>query len=105
MIQKPFINKITKNFGIGQQKAITILKNSGLNTRNNPIVFKIKHCNEIEKSITDLKVGKKLQNTTKEIIDFLSKTKTYKGIRHKLKYPVRGQRTHTNAKTKQKIKF
>jgi ribosomal protein S13 len=35
---------------------------------------------------------------------FLSKIKTYKGVRHKLGYPVRGQRTHTNAKTK-KFKF
>jgi small subunit ribosomal protein S13 len=28
--------------------------------------------------------------------------KNYKGIRHKYKYPVRGQRTRTNAKTTKK---
>jgi ribosomal protein S13 len=35
-------------------------------------------------------------------INFLKKIKCYKGIRHVLNLPVRGQRTHTNAKTSKK---
>jgi Ribosomal protein S13/S18 len=33
------------------------------------------------------------------------KIKNYKGIRHLLKLPTRGQRTHTNANTAQRSKF
>ena len=50
-------------------------------------------------------LGKKLYTSVKENLEFLSKIKTYRGLRHKFKYPSRGQRTHTNAKTKQKFKF
>jgi ribosomal protein S13 len=48
---------------------------------------------------------KKLTENVKNNIKFLIKIKTYKGTRHKLKYPVRGQRTHTNGKTTKKIKY
>ena len=43
-----------------------------------------------------------LKNEIKGRINFLLEQKTYKGVRHKLKYPVRGQRTRTNAKTTKK---
>jgi len=33
-------------------------------------------------------------------IDFLKSVKCYRGIRHKARLPVRGQRTHTNASKK-----
>lgn len=32
----------------------------------------------------------------------IKKSKSYKGIRHRLFLPVRGQRTHTNSKTRRK---
>lgn len=35
----------------------------------------------------------------KENINFLIKINHFRGLRHKLNLPVRGQRTHTNAKT------
>ena len=44
-------------------------------------------------------IGKKLQDSIKEKISFIKNHKTYKGLRHKSSLPVRGQRTHTNAKT------
>jgi small subunit ribosomal protein S13 len=34
-----------------------------------------------------------------ENIHFFIKIRTFRGLRHKSSYPVRGQRTHTNAKT------
>lgn len=40
-----------------------------------------------------------------ESINFLKKIKNYRGLRHKYFLPVRGQRTHTNAKTCKKKKF
>ena len=44
-------------------------------------------------------ISKNNKKFIKENIFFLTKIRTFKGLRHKLGYPVRGQRTHTNAKT------
>ena len=38
----------------------------------------------------------------KRIQNYIS-NKSYKGMRFRFKYPVRGQRTHTNAKTQRKL--
>jgi small subunit ribosomal protein S13 len=46
-----------------------------------------------------------LKNEINKNIKKLKKIKAYKGFRHKLKLPVRGQRTKTNAKTRKKIKL
>lgn len=99
-----FINKTLNSYGIGKNKISKIVKSIGLNSRSYPKVLKLKQQSELEKSLKKVPYGKKLKESIKETISFLSKTKTYKGVRHKLGYPVRGQRTHTNAKTK-KFKF
>jgi ribosomal protein S13 len=59
--------------------------------------------NELDFILSKNLIDKKLKTELKEIDLFSKKIKTYKGIRNKLKYPARGQRTHTNAKTKKKL--
>jgi small subunit ribosomal protein S13 len=104
--KKSFLkNLIENNYGIGIKTGTTFFKKLGLNNRINPKTFKRKQINEINKNSLNTFSGKKLKENKKNIILFLSKNKTYKGIRHKLKYPARGQRTHTNAKTKKKFKY
>lgn len=105
MKQKPVINNIVHTFGINKKTAEKAFKKSGLNVNRNVKNLKQKQQSEVNKNLKDLEVGKKLKNSQKETFEFLFRIKTYKGIRHKLKYPARGQRTHTNAKTKQKFKF
>ena len=102
MTQKPFSHTIQNTFGIGYKKTQKLFKLSGLNIRANPKVLKKKQLNKVTKIIKTYKTGKNLKDETYEFIEFLIKTRTYKGVRHKLKYPVRGQRTHTNAKTSKK---
>jgi small subunit ribosomal protein S13 len=46
-----------------------------------------------------------LQRIIKQRIDKLATLKTFRGIRHRQGLPVRGQRTHTNAKTQKKLKY
>lgn len=78
--------------------------NKGVNTRY-PFTF-------IPDSIVTIvyKKFKKLFNTigrskfVKRRIEHIQKIRTYKGIRHRKGLPVRGQRTHTNAKTRKKSK-
>jgi len=48
--------------------------------------------------------SQKKKELVKSNILFLIQNKVYRGIRHKLGYPVRGQRTHTNACTKKKLR-
>jgi small subunit ribosomal protein S13 len=65
-----------------------------------PKTLKIRQQIAIDKRLKAIQYVKKYKDSIKNNIIFLSKIKTYKGVRHKLGYPVRGQRTHTNAKTK-----
>ena len=95
-----FDKKTISNFGIGKRKILSFLKGIGLNTRELPKTLKIRQQIAIDKRLKAIQYGKKYKDSIKNNIIFISKIKTYKGVRHKLGYPVRGQRTHTNAKTK-----
>jgi small subunit ribosomal protein S13 len=103
MAQPTFKNNLQKNFGIGVKKVNQIFSYNGLNKRLQPINLKKDHTVLINNQIFGLKTGKQLQHEIKEFIEFAVKSQSYKGIRHKLRYPVRGQRTHTNAKTTKKL--
>lgn len=83
-----------------KNKSKDILKNKlGLNSRLNFSFIKQKNYNILGNIYSNLLVGTKLQASIKENISFMKNNKTYKGLRHKVSLPVRGQRTHTNAKT------
>jgi len=103
--QKNNLQPIISNYGIGKNIIKGLYKKFGLNIRNNPQKLKLKQLNQFKRYIKKSDSGKKLKNNIKKIINFYSNIKTYKGVRHKMKYPVRGQRTHTNAKTRKKIKI
>lgn len=98
-------NLITNNYGIGKKTGALFLKKIGLNNRISPKILKRKQISEVSKKLQTKIFGKKLKEDRKNIISFLSRNRTYKGIRHKLRYPARGQRTHTNAKTKKKFTY
>ena len=76
---------LTNKLGVNSRLNFTFIK------QNNFLILN----NMLQKSF----VGKKLFNSIKNKISFLTTNKTYKGLRHKLSLPTRGQRTHTNAKT------
>jgi small subunit ribosomal protein S13 len=103
---KKIQNKVKKfkntKFGIGTTKKKSLRKIFGLNIRKTPRKIKIKQKNLIKKILVKNKIGKQLKTKIQDIIKFYIDLKNYKGIRHKYKYPVRGQRTRTNAKTTKK---
>lgn len=99
--------KKTKEFGINNKIQKRICYKIGINNKKK--IFKLKS-NLLVKMENFLKKqqiskGKILKESIKKNIEFLIELKNYKGIRHKLKYPVRGQRTHTNAQTRIKFKI
>ena len=64
-------------------------------------VFQIMQC------VEDLEIPIKgeLQRSIKQDIDDLATIKTFRGLRHRQGLPVRGQRTHTNARTQKKLRY
>jgi len=90
-----------KSFGLGFSKKNLLSKKFGLNSRKKPRKLKNIQKNKISKFLSKNNkiLGKKLKIKIKKRIEFYINMKNYKGMRHKFKYPVRGQRTRTNAKT------
>jgi small subunit ribosomal protein S13 len=88
--------------GISKNTFLEFNQRAGLNKRLDSFFLKQKHIYRFNKIVNKKVVEKKLKEKIKNNIIFLSNIKSYKGNRHRLKYPTRGQRTHTNAKTRKK---
>jgi len=92
-------------FGINNKIKNSFLKVFGLNSRVVPNSLTVKQNQKLNLFLTKFDNGKKLKEFIKNNISFFIKIKNYKGNRHRLKYPTRGQRTHTNAKTRKKTTY
>lgn len=90
-INKYQSKKICKNVGINPQITVNKLKNYQVN----------RLINYINKN---LKIEQFLKQSNKKILNELLEIKSNRGIRRNLGLPVRGQRTHTNAKTVRKFR-
>ena len=92
---------LTYIYGIGRSLSRTILKNINVdpNKRTDQLaedeVAKIR--DHIEKN---LPVEGELRRTISMNIKRLMDLQTYRGLRHRKSLPVRGQRTHTNSRTR-----
>ena len=91
-----------KNYRIKLSEKKKIADQFGLNKNKNYLNIRTKHALILVKKLTtNLKIKEELSKFS----SFSSKIKNYKYFRNLNGYPSRGQRTHTNAKTKKKIKF
>jgi len=92
---------LTYIFGIGRTKAQEVCDKAGVNpdmrTRDLTDSEVVKLREYIEKK---LKVEGDLRRDTSQNIKRLMEIGSYKGVRHRKGLPVRGQRTHTNARTR-----
>ena len=93
---------LLNKFGLNKTKLSLIFNNILINN-------KLKHLSLLNVIINKklyFDLNKKVKKHSKKYvfknIKFLINTNTYRGKRHYYKYPVRGQRTHTNAKTARK---
>ncbi len=91
-----------------QNHSSTIQKSfaeNGVNKRLNFHYVSQKKLAVLDRKLVNLfNVPKKKRDIARNVF-FLIKIKTYKGNRHKKNLPCRGQRTHTNAKTRKKFKY
>ena len=90
--------------GVGIKKSQKIYKNIGLNSRLKKISIKLKQKNRLSYLTEIASYSDTLKLKVQRAIDFYVRIRSYKGVRHLNKRPVRGQRTRTNAKTRKRVK-
>jgi small subunit ribosomal protein S13 len=101
MENKKNIFKKKFNFlGVGTSTINNYKKKTGLNLRKNISFIKNRLSNKFSVLINKKIISKNLKDFNFNCINYLIKIKSYRGLRHKLNFPVRGQRTHTNGKTR-----
>ena len=92
---------LTYIFGIGRTQANKILKGAGVNLDTKVRDLNDDETNKIRKIIEEQhRVEGDLRKETSFNIKRLMEVGSYRGLRHRRGLPVRGQRTHTNARTR-----
>ncbi len=92
---------LTYIFGIGRSTAQRILENAGVNPEQRVRDLDDADTNKLRQAIErELKVEGALRTEVAMNIKRLMDIGSYRGTRHRRGLPVRGQRTHTNARTK-----
>jgi small subunit ribosomal protein S13 len=91
---------LTRFFGIGPTnvKKLAAMANINLNTRIKDLSRD--DVSTLMKTLESFKIEGDLKKEIRENIDRLKAIKSYRGIRHIVSLPVRGQRTKTNARTR-----
>ena len=92
---------LTYIFGIGRTTAQQILEKTGVNATQRIRDLSEADVNKLRQAIErDVRVEGALRTEIAMNIKRLMEIGSYRGIRHRRGLPVRGQRTHTNARTK-----
>ena len=92
---------LTYIFGIGRSRARKIVEKSGVDQNLRVRDLTDSDVNKLRQIIDrDFKVEGALRTEVSMNIKRLMDIGSYRGIRHRRGLPVRGQRTHTNARTK-----
>jgi len=98
--KKTFV-ALTYIYGIGPARAKEILKNTNIDGDKRVKDLTDEEISRISKYITDhYKVEGELRQEVERNIKRLIEIGCYRGIRHKIGLPVRGQKTHSNARTR-----
>lgn len=92
-------------YGIGIKTSRKIITSSGIGSKYRIRQLGYKKQYLISKYIrkNQLIVSIDLRKQVQKYIQHYLDIKSYRGNRHRLGYPVRGQRTHTNARTQKKL--
>lgn len=93
-------------YGIGKSRSFLICKKLGFSSNLKVKTLSDEQVNQVLKLVETLNIS--LANDLKrlKLLDKqkLISIKSYRGLRRKKGFPVRGQRTHTNARTAKRIR-
>jgi len=97
---------LTVLYGINTYQSRKICKNIGVNPQITVNKLKNNHVNRLINYINkNIKIEQFLKKFKKDKINNLLEIKNIRGIRNSQGLPVRGQRTHSNARTIKKKKY
>jgi small subunit ribosomal protein S13 len=104
-VKKKVIYALPKLYGIGLNCAIRICKELGYSPMLKVENLTEKQQFEISKKIKEeFRIESNLKEEVKSNIQHYISNGSIRGFRHKNKLPVRGQRTHSNAKTQRRVR-
>lgn len=104
MKKKNALEKFSFRFGVSTVHMLKFSQHVGSNPKN--IRFKLRRFqNSYVRQKFDLVFLSKFRSSITKRLYFFWNIRLYRGIRHMLRLPSHGQRTHTNRKTKKKFKF
>lgn len=101
--EKLLLTQMTTFFGIGLKSSILLLNKFGLTKDCKVKDLTISQYNNLFKELENLVIDKKLKAVIAENLKRKILMKSYQGLRLVKGYPVRGQRTRSNAKTAKKL--
>ena len=91
---------LTYIYGIGRSKAKSILVKAGVDCNIKVSDWDSNHVNKIREVISQEKIEGVLKAEVQTNIKRLMDIGAYRGIRHRLGLPLRGQRTKNNSRTR-----
>ncbi len=91
---------MTSIYGVGPKIACDILSTAGVDLNKNSNELTENDIQSIRESLDEFQVEGDLRREVAMNIKRLRDIGSYRGIRHRRGLPVRGQRTHTNARTR-----
>jgi small subunit ribosomal protein S13 len=91
---------LTYVFGIGPKISRDILEKLGISLDTRVKDLSEDEIVKLRAAISEIPIEGDLRRQINQNIRRLTDIACYRGIRHRRKLPVRGQRTHTNARTK-----
>lgn len=101
---KPVNFGLTSIYGIGTSNSLLLCKKLGFSKNLRVKNLSLNQINQTSKVLGSLKclLANDLKKVNLQNKQKLLTIKSYKGLRRKKGFPIRGQRTHTNAKTARK---
>lgn len=104
---KVLVQSVSHIYGLGLSQSKNLCKKAGFgsDSRGCNVSFAKGKSLEILAEATPLPLGADLRRFEKDKIKHLCTLSTYRGSRHRKGLPVRGQRTHTNAKKRPILKL
>ena len=91
---------LTRFFGIGPKNVKLLAKKASISLDTRVRDFSRDDISNLMKAMEDFVVEGDLKKEIRESIDRLKAIKCYRGIRHIVNLPVRGQRTRSNSRTR-----
>ena len=99
--EKRLVISLTYVYGVGPSKAAEICEATGMNPSTRVRDLTEEEVNKLRTYIDEnLKVEGDLRREVQQDIKRKMEIGCYQGLRHRRGLPVRGQRTHTNARTR-----